>query len=146
MKLVIRNMIIAVVIFSAVFAGSIGFIQGMNTNYPTTIPLTYSVDGETVHNLSSFNKLGELEQLSETLHGEIMDESDISILDTVGFVLNNLKGALVQMGTAIKTAITVAMSAQEVFGIPAFFITTVVIIITITLALGILSFIFKKDI
>jgi hypothetical protein len=146
MKPTIKNALFALVIFSAIFGGSILYIQGMNEQYNTTqISTTITGDNETLVNLTIFDKLGEMETSAKSLESLAKDQGDLTFFDSIGFVVRNLGDSIKQIGTTFGLMATILSEGAHAFGLPPFFVTLMTTLIALTIFFGIIGFIFKRN-
>lgn len=131
----LKNIIIIVLIISAIAIGFGNIVSDANQKYDLDINNSYS---------ETYNKLGEMEnessKLSETIRGgEINDATAFETLSIAGYTAIKLSF------TSVNTLFSLVNNLVRDLGIPFWVYTLLVILITIGIGYAILTYIFRWE-
>lgn len=129
---------IAAVVLVSIFGGYVHFIQGMNTQYTSTL------DPEQLN--TTFQRFGSLQRSSELLENETTEGIRRSETTTlVGLVLDGLQGMWNTLKVTLGAIPDIIQELQEILGLPSWFVNLVVVIVSILLTAAIIKVVLGRE-
>ena len=129
----LSEIIIGLLLFSAMITGSVYWVEGMSTAYNVTTDTSFA---------STYDKTNELSSLG----GEIYNKTQAGQLNVIDFTVVPIIGALKLIGNSITTVTDLVVAFTTKLGMPSWIPTTILAIFTTMVAFLIIGSILKRDI
>jgi len=129
----LSEIIIGLLLFSAIVTGSVYWIDDMATAYNVTTDTTFQ---------STYDKTNELSSLG----GEIYNKTQEGQLSVIDFTVVPIIGALKLIGQSLTTVTDLVVAFTTTLGMPEWITTTILAIFTTMIAFLIIGSILKRDV
>jgi len=132
------KILISVLVFVGIMGGYIHFIQGMNTQYASDLPVTELN--------STFTRFGGIQQDVEDLENattETIKRSETTSL--AGLILEGLQGMWNTLKVTLGAVPDIVQDIQEIIGLPSWFINLVIVILSIILTAAIIKVVLGRE-
>jgi uncharacterized membrane protein len=132
------KILIATVVLLSILGGFVHFIQGMNTQYGSELPIDQLN--------STFSRFGGLQRNVTVLENETTEGITRSETTTLaGLIIEGLQGMWNTLKISLGAIPEIIVDTQEVLGLPAWFVNLVTVIITIVLIAAIVKVVLGRE-